>query len=220
MGDEGKLQKHYAAFDAFLRKGKAKFDSKINGEFVTTAKMEDFKQMQTLGTGTFGKVVLCQHKNNQKYYAMKIMEKANIIRTRQLIHTIAEIRCMDSFSFPFLVDMEFFFKNNVYIFIVMPFVNGGEMFYHLRAAKKFDETLCKFYAAQVVMAFEYMHYLGIIYRDLKPENILVDIEGYLKITDFGFCKRINNQRTYTLCGKLTASIYRFFTIKDYLNLRY
>lgn len=201
MGDEGKLQKHYAAFDAFLRKGKAKFDSKISGDFPTTAKMEDFKQMQTLGTGTFGKVVLCQHKNNQKYYAMKIMEKANIMRTRQLLHTIAEIRCMDSFNFPFLVNLEFFFKNNVYIFIVMPFVNGGEMFYHLRAAKKFDETLCKFYAAQVVMAFEYMHYLGIIYRDLKPENILVDIEGYLKVTDFGFCKRINGQRTYTLCGK-------------------
>lgn len=98
--------------------------------------------------------------------------------------------------------------------MVMPFICGGEMFYHLRAAKKFEEALCKFYASQVILAFDYIHFLGIVYRDLKPENILIDIDGYLKITDLGFCKKIDNQRTYTLCGKKTI----FLINRNILNL--
>lgn len=74
------------------------------------------------------------------------------------------------------------------------------MFTHLRLLKKFDEETSKFYAAQVILAFEYLHNIGIIYRDLKPENILLQCDGYLKITDFGFCKKINRNRTYTFCG--------------------
>lgn len=82
----------------------------------------------------------------------------------------------------------------------MTFANGGDMFVHLREMKKFEETLARFYAVQVVLAFEYLHYMGVIYRDLKPENILLDLQGYLKVTDLGFCKKIDNTRTYTLCG--------------------
>lgn len=100
----------------------------------------------------------------------------------------------------------------------MSFANGGDMFTHLREAKKFEEPLAKFYGAQVILAFEYLHFFGVIYRyfgvylkkkpglkrfynrDLKPENILLDIQGYLKVTDLGFCKKIDNTRTYTLCG--------------------
>lgn len=64
---------------------------------------------------------------------------------------------------------------------------------------KFTEDHAKFYAAQVMLAFEYLHFLNLIYRDLKPENIMVDSYGYVKITDFGFCKMVET-RTYTFCG--------------------
>jgi protein kinase A len=65
--------------------------------------------------------------------------------------------------------------------------------------KKFKEETSRFYASQVVLALEYIHKMDLIYRDLKPENILIDKNGYIKITDFGFCKLIKD-RTYTLCG--------------------
>lgn len=83
----------------------------------------------------------------------------------------------------------------------MPFVSGGELFTHLRAAKTFNEVTAQFIAAQVVLAFEYLHFLNIIYRDLKPENIMIQVNGYIKIIDFGFAKFLGTSaRTWTLCG--------------------
>ena len=77
--------------------------------------------------------------------------------------------------------------------MIMPFINGGEMFTHLLKMGKFDEGLSRFYAAQVALVLEYLHKCSLIYRDLKPENILIDHEGYIRVTDFGFSKMIDNR---------------------------
>ena len=68
--------------------------------------------------------------------------------------------------------------------------------------KKFDENLTRFYAAQVVLAIEYLHFLGMVYRDLKPENIMIDDKGFLKVTDFGFCKVKNSLKYEHLLNSL------------------
>ncbi|XP_026481705.1 cAMP-dependent protein kinase catalytic subunit beta-like [Ctenocephalides felis] len=198
---EPRLIKHFNDYDLYLRKAKVKFEHRYNKEFVENAKLDDFILLRTLGAGAFGRVILVKHKAKPGVaYAMKLMEKANIVKTKQVAHTMSEIRILDAVKFDFLVGLEFFFKDNVYLFITMQFINGGEMFTHLRTVRKFDEETAKFYGAQVCLAFEYLHYLGLIYRDLKPENILIDKDGYLKITDYGFCKKVDDARTYTLCG--------------------
>lgn len=197
-----KLNKHYTDFDTFLKKAKREFESRWRAEFKPTATLNDFTLTKTLGTGSFGRVILVKYKEkDDKLFAIKMMEKSHIVKTKQVQHTLSEVRIMDAVKFDFMITMEYFFKDNVYLFLVMPFINGGEMFIHLRHMKKFDETISKFYAAQVILAFEYIHHLGLVYRDLKPENILIDKDGYLKITDYGFCKKIDDQRTYTLCGR-------------------
>lgn len=210
---EQKFAKHLLDWEAYLKRSKKIVNQKWNGPFTESASAMDFSMIKTLGTGSFGRVmIVSQRTDPSKYFAMKILEKEHIVKTKQVEHTISEIRIMDVMNFQFLVHMEFFFKDNVYLFIVMPYINGGEMFAHLRTHRKFDESLAKFYTAQVILAFEYMHYCGIIYRDLKPENILIDKDGFLKVTDYGFCKKIDDQRTYTLCGMFSLNMMRFVLV--------
>jgi len=85
---------------------------------------------------------------------------------------------------------------------VIDFLNGGELFYHLRKEQRFDEKRTQFYAAEIVLALEYLHKNGVIYRDLKPENVLLDVEGHIKLTDFGLSKMgmTGDLMSYTFCG--------------------
>lgn len=163
------------------------------------ASLGDFEVLRTLGKGAFGRVKLIKHKKTSEYYAMKILDKRKIIKTKQVEHTRNEKKVLQSINYPFVVTLKYFFKDNSYLYMVLPFINGGELFSYLRRKGKFTEKVAKFYAAQVLLALEYLHYCGLVYRDLKPENILISCDGYLKLTDFGFCKLIK-VRTWTLCG--------------------
>ncbi|XP_072393598.1 cAMP-dependent protein kinase catalytic subunit alpha-like isoform X1 [Diabrotica undecimpunctata] len=167
--------------------------------------LELYIKIKTLGTGSFGRVYLVkkesedQDKEKDEYYAMKCISKARIMKLQQLEHTLYEKRILEAVRFPFIVHLEACYKDNSYVYLVMPFINGGEMFTHLRRMRKFTEVLSRFYAAQVLLALEFLHFCDIIYRDLKPENILIDHKGYIKIADLGFCKIVRG-RTWTLCG--------------------
>ena len=86
--------------------------------------------------------------------------------------------------------------------MLLEYIIGGELFTHLRKAGKFNNDHTRFYGSQIVMALQYLHTDKdgtIVYRDLKPENLLLDLTGYIKVTDFGFAKRVED-RTWTLCG--------------------
>lgn len=187
-------------WDTFLPKTKESFNENWNKPFTHKETLTDFHQVTLLGSGSFGHVILIKHKENENFYAMKAIEKYKIIKFKQLEHTKNEKIILQSINFPLAVYLMFFFKDNNYIYMVMPFIPGGELFGHLRKFGNFDEVQAKFYVSQVILALEYLHYLDLIYRDLKPENILIDHTGYLKVTDFGFCKRLMRNRTYTLCG--------------------
>ncbi len=87
------------------------------------------------------------------------------------------------------------------LYFVLEFVNGGEMFTHIQKQKNhhFTEEQTRFFAAETVLAFEYLHNLDIVFRDLKPENMLIDFKGHVRVTDFGFAKRVDD-KTWTMCG--------------------
>jgi serine/threonine protein kinase len=107
---------------------------------------------------------------------------------------------MMMFDHPFLMKLFATYRDKHRLFFLSEVCLGGELFSLLRERTLFDEDTAKFYAASVLVAFEYMHSLNIIYRDLKPENLLLDKDGFLKVTDFGFAKDITSGRTWTLCG--------------------
>ncbi len=89
---------------------------------------------------------------------------------------------------PFIVKLHFAFQTPERLYFVIDFLNGGELFFHLRKETRFGENRAKFYAAEIILALECLHQNGIIYRDLKPENVILDQYGHLKLTDFGLSK--------------------------------
>ncbi|KAJ3026221.1 camp-dependent protein kinase catalytic subunit, partial [Rhizophlyctis rosea] len=161
--------------------------------------LTDFALDRTLGTGSFGRVHLVRLKSTGSYYAMKVLKKSEIVRMKQVEHTVNEKAILEVLDFPFLVNMLGTFQDSQNVYFVMEYVQGGELFSYLRRCGRFPNHVARFYAAEVVMAFEYLHNKDIIYRDLKPENLLINARGHIKITDFGFAKHVPDV-TWTLCG--------------------
>jgi len=161
--------------------------------------LTDYDLTTTLGTGSFGRVMLCKNKKSGEYFAMKRLKKADIIKLRQVDHVISENTILADIDHPFLVGLKGFSQDSRYLYFLMDYIAGGELFTYLRTEGKLQPEHAMQYSSQVCLMFEYLHSKNIIYRDLKPENILIDGEGYLKLTDFGFAKYCDT-RTYTLCG--------------------
>lgn len=169
-------------------------------KITNSVKLDDFELDRTIGTGSFGRVMIAYLKRDRSQrYAIKMLKKDNIVKMKQIEHTLNEKKILSSVSFPFIVHLAYSFKDNSNLYMVLEYVSGGEMFTHLRKTGRYTEEVVCFYASQIVLTFEYLHYLNIIYRDLKPENVLFDASGFIKITDFGFAKIIKD-RTWTLCG--------------------
>jgi len=173
----------------------------LNQTRVTKGKysLTDFQIQRTLGTGSFGRVHLVQSKHNQRFYAVKVLKKAQVVKMKQVEHTNDERRMLQQVKHPFLITLWGTFQDSKNLYMVMDFVEGGELFSLLRKSQRFPNPVAKFYAAEVTLALDYLHSHNIIYRDLKPENLLLDRHGHLKITDFGFAKEVPDI-TWTLCG--------------------
>ncbi|KAH7293915.1 hypothetical protein KP509_28G047800 [Ceratopteris richardii] len=161
--------------------------------------ISDFELGQVLGAGNFGQVFIARHVKSNIICTVKFISKAAVLKARQVAHVKSERDILRKIDFPFILNLLGFCQDDKYVYLILEYVSGGDFFSHLRARGKLDETTARFYAAQIVLSFEYLHSMDIIYRDLKPENLLLDTKGNLKIADFGFAKKID-LRTFTLCG--------------------
>lgn len=129
--------------------------------------IHDFELIKILGRGSFSRVVLVRKKDSGQLYAMKILLKSELKRRNQVEHTNTERRILTNYSHPFIVKLYYSFQTQDKLYMCLEFVSGGELFYHLKRARRFPESLAIFYAAEVVLALQYLHEHNIIYRDLK-----------------------------------------------------
>uniref|UniRef100_A0A1I7RKC9 protein kinase C n=1 Tax=Bursaphelenchus xylophilus TaxID=6326 RepID=A0A1I7RKC9_BURXY len=165
---------------------------------------DQFKMISVLGRGHFGKVILCQHKLNQKHYALKILKKGDILAREEVESLMVEKRIFEVASrhkHPFLVNLFACFQTPEHVFFVMEYSMGGDLMRHIHDEIFSEERAC-FYAACVLLGLEFLHKNNIIYRDLKLDNLLLDNDGYVKLADFGLCKEGMGptDKTSTFCG--------------------
>lgn len=164
--------------------------------------IEDFDLLKLLGRGSFGKVMQVVKKDTKQIYALKIIRKQHIVSRLEVTHTLAERTVLARINNPFIVPLKFSFQSPEKLYLVLSFINGGELFWHLQREGKFSMDRSRFYIAELLTALESLHELNVIYRDVKPENILLDYQGHIALCDFGLCKlnMSNDDKTNTFCG--------------------
>jgi len=163
--------------------------------------LSSFELKTTLGTGSFGRVRLVQYNPSGEYFAMKMLRKTRVVEMKQENHIKWEKKILSSIRHPFIVNMEASFQDKHFLYLILELVAGGEFFSLLRRTGTLKLPHAAFYASQIVLVFQFLHKNKIVYRDLKPENLLIGTDGYLRLTDFGFAKKLDKPyRIWTLCG--------------------
>ena len=112
---------------------------------------------------------LCKYKPTGVFYAIKILKKKEILRLKQVEHILNEKSILTDIEHPFIVNLRCTFQDSRHVHLVMDYVIGGEFFTHLRRHRRFNNKTAQFYAAHIVLVFQYLHAKDIVYRDLKPE---------------------------------------------------
>ena len=177
-------------------------DNKDIEEGKKLISLSDFDIMKLIGKGSFAKVYLVRNRFNNKIYSMKKLNKPFIKKNRQEQNIINERILLSKMNYPFLVKLYCCFQDKEYLYFIMEFIQGGELFFHLHREIRFDDEKTRFYIAELILALNFLHKNKIIYRDIKPENILLDIEGHIKLTDFGLSRLCSGEKekAFTICG--------------------
>ncbi|KAM9656175.1 ribosomal protein S6 kinase alpha-2 isoform X2 [Harpia harpyja] len=165
-----------------------------------------FELLKVLGQGSYGKVFLVRKIKGSdagQLYAMKVLKKATL-KVRDRVRSKMERDILAEVNHPFIVKLHYAFQTEGKLYLILDFLRGGDLFTRLSKEVMFTEEDVKFYLAELALALDHLHGLGIIYRDLKPENILLDEEGHIKITDFGLSKEAidHDKRAYSFCGTI------------------
>ncbi|CAN6438756.1 unnamed protein product [Victoria cruziana] len=175
--------------------------------------MSDLRFLRRLGSGDIGSVYLVEVKASGGVFAAKVMDKRELVRRNKVGRARTEREILEAVSHPFLPSLHAAIESGRWSCLVTEFCPGGDLHVlrQLQPAKRFDEAAARFYAAEVVVALEYVHMLGIVYRDLKPENVLVRSDGHIMLTDFDLSLRCDAPTSATFLLSDPSSAPKFGT---------
>jgi serine/threonine protein kinase len=150
--------------------------------------IDDFEILKPISRGAFGRVFLAKKRTTGDLFAIKVLRKADMIRKNAVESILAERNILISVRNPFVVRFFYSFTCRENLYLVMEYLNGGDLYSLLRNLGCLDEEMARVYIAEVVLALEYLHTLHVVHRDLKPDNLLIAHDGHIKLTDFGLSK--------------------------------
>lgn len=138
-----------------------------------------------MGQGSFADVFLVEHLALNSLFALKRVAKDQLETDKDVRRALNERRILQTANHPFIINLHFAFQTDKFLYYVIDFANGGEMFTLLRRKGAFSESAVKLYAAEIILALSHLHNNKTLYSDLKLENLLLDSEGHILLTDFG-----------------------------------
>nr|XP_055056949.1 microtubule-associated serine/threonine-protein kinase 4 isoform X4 [Misgurnus anguillicaudatus] len=148
----------------------------------------DFEMIKLISNGAYGAVYLVRHKETKQRFAMKKINKQNLMLRNQIQQAFVERDILTFAENPFVVSMYCSFETRRHLCMVMEYVEGGDCATLLKNMGPLPVDMARMYFAETVLALEYLHNYGIVHRDLKPDNLLVTSMGHIKLTDFGLSK--------------------------------
>ncbi|PKU69987.1 probable serine/threonine protein kinase IREH1 isoform X1 [Dendrobium catenatum] len=150
--------------------------------------IDDFEIIKPISRGAFGRVFLAKKRTTGDLFAIKVLRKADMILKNAVESILAERDILISVRNPFVVRFFYSFTSRENLYLVMEYLNGGDLYSLLRNLGCLNEEVARIYIAEVVLALEYLHSLRVVHRDLKPDNLLIAHDGHIKLTDFGLSK--------------------------------
>ena len=152
--------------------------------------LDSFEVIEALGNGSFGSVYLVRKKDDppNMFYAMKILEKEKVFKDNLTRYAVTERDVLSIATHRFIIGLQYAFQSESRLYLIMEYAPGGDMGMALANHRRFSVDVARIYAAEIVLALEYLHKENIIFRDLKPDNVVFDKDGHAKLTDFGLSK--------------------------------
>ncbi|XP_039686421.1 serine/threonine-protein kinase tricornered isoform X2 [Medicago truncatula] len=150
--------------------------------------VDDFDLLTIIGRGAFGEVRLCREKKSGNIYAMKKLKKSEMLSRGQVEHVRAERNVLAEVANDCIVKLYYSFQDPEFLYLIMEYLPGGDIMTLLMREETLTESVARFYIAQTVLAIESIHKHNYVHRDIKPDNLLLDINGHMKLSDFGLCK--------------------------------
>ncbi|EGW30855.1 ribosomal protein S6 kinase and related protein [Spathaspora passalidarum NRRL Y-27907] len=188
---------------------KHSYSSTNNGPNLHKPKLADFEPIKVLGKGSYGKVLLVRELSTGRLFAQKQLKKASLIinentnevNEKNYNRTVNEKNILEMVNHPNIVKLYYAFQDNNKVYLILEYLDGGELFHHLALERFMTEKNASYYIAQMVLALRYLHVnLKVIYRDLKPENCMLNSNGNLVLTDFGLSKVSSESKSHSMTG--------------------
>uniref|UniRef100_A0A2I2YAK7 Serine/threonine-protein kinase MRCK beta n=1 Tax=Gorilla gorilla gorilla TaxID=9595 RepID=A0A2I2YAK7_GORGO len=157
---------------------------------------EDFEIIKVIGRGAFGEVAVVKMKNTERIYAMKILNKWEMLKRAETACFREERDVLVNGDCQWITALHYAFQDENHLYLVMDYYVGGDLLTLLsKFEDKLPEDMARFYIGEMVLAIDSIHQLHYVHRDIKPDNVLLDVNGHIRLADFGSCLKMNDDGT-------------------------